>query len=93
MDEWLKGVGQLGLAGVIFYFSHKAWTEWATELKEQRDLAQANASTMMQVLRDTAAAITANTITIQALHRRDDQIEDILTQLGYHAPHRVKPPG
>jgi hypothetical protein len=94
MDEGLKWLQTLGvggaLAGVIFYFYRKDSTEWASELIKQRDVWRDVTNAMMSVVKENSAAITANTQTIEALHRRDDRIEDALTNLGYRFPHRGK---
>lgn len=49
------------------------------------------ADAMITVVKENSVAISANTETIKALHRRDDRIEDILGQLGYELPHRNRP--
>lgn len=95
MDEWVKGFGTLGVGGVlgglIFYFYRKDALEFAAELMKQRDVWLNLSNSLMQVIKENSAAITANTETIKALHRRDDRIEDILNELGYQFPHRVMP--
>jgi hypothetical protein len=95
MDEWIKGFGALGvggiLAGLIFYFYRKDALEFAAELMKQRDVWLNLSNSLMQVIKENSAAITANTETIKALHRRDDRIEDILNELGFQFPHRLNP--
>lgn len=92
MDEWIKAFGSLGvggiIAGLIFYFYRKDSLEFAAEIMKQRDIWHDVAAAMITVVKENSAAITANTETIKALHRRDDRIEDILNQLGYEIPHR-----
>jgi hypothetical protein len=90
--KWFAGLGVGGvLAGMIFWFYRQDSAEWAAELTAQRAAAHGLIVSMMQVIKENSVAITANTQTIEALHRRDDRIEDALTNLGYRFPHRGTP--
>lgn len=80
--KWLATLGVGGvLAGFIFYF-------YRTDIKSFTEQWQGQTKLLMEVVKENTAAITANTTTIQALHRRDDRIEEALDKLGFRFPHR-----
>lgn len=87
--KWFATLGVGGvLAGVMFFFYRKDTSDHALQLTEQLDTWRSAATAMMQVVRENSVAITANTQTIEALHRRDDRIEEALSKLGFGFPHR-----
>jgi len=81
--KWFATLGVGGvLAGMIFWFYRK-------DVREDREQWKGQSEMLVGVVKDNTAAITANTMTIQALHRRDDRIEDVLSKLGFDFPHRA----
>ena len=82
--KWFATLGVGGiLAGFMFVFYRK-------DQRQFTEMWQAQATVLTQIVKDNTQAITANTMTIQALHRRDDRIEEALVKLGFAFPHRVK---
>jgi hypothetical protein len=87
--EFLKYLSTLGvgglIAGLMFMVYRKDMAQYAAQWKGQSEA-------LLQVVKENSAAITANTSTIQALHRRDDRIDEALNRIGFTFPHRLTPP-
>lgn len=83
--KWLATLGVGGaLAGVIFMFYRK-------DVKMYTDLWKSQSEMLMRVVSDNTAALARLVSAIEALHRRDDYIEDALERLGAGFPrHRHK---
>lgn len=81
--QWFSTLGVGGaLAGLMFLFYRKDVRSFTELWKFQSDQ-------LMQVVKENTTAVTANTLTIQALHRRNDDIERTLSQYGIQvAGHR-----
>lgn len=81
--QWFSTLGVGGaLAGLMFMFYRK-------DVRSFTDLWKAQSEQLITVVKENTAAITANTTTIQALHRRNDEIERTLQRLGIEvASHR-----
>lgn len=78
MDEtqWLSQLGVGGiLAGMLLYFYRK-------DVKSFTDLWKVQAELLIRVVQENTSAITKNTETISALHRREDRIEEALAERG-----------
>lgn len=93
MDEQLKWFASLGvggtIAGLTFYYYRLDALAHASQWRDLSAERKADNTMLMAVIKENSAAMTANTATIQALHRRDDRIEEILQSLGYDLPHRA----
>ncbi len=84
--EFLKYLSTLGVGGMIAGFMFMVYRK---DMKLYSEQWQGQATALLQVVKENTAAVTANTTTIQALHRREDRMEEALGQLGYIAPHRT----
>lgn len=78
--EFMKYLASLGvggiIAGIIFMIYRKDMREYQEEWKGQREI-------LVNIVKENSIAITANTETIRALHRRLDAEER-----GTHPPGR-----
>lgn len=83
--ETIKWFTTLGVGGILAAFMFLFYRK---DQKQFTELWQAQASQFASIIRDNTAAITAITGTIEALHRRDDRIEEALGRFGYRFPHR-----
>ena len=81
----LQWFASLGVGGVLALFMFVVYRK---DIKQFADLWQAQSGALLGVIKDNTAAISALTATIQALHRRDDRIEEALNRMGYTFPHR-----
>lgn len=80
--QWLATLGVGGvLAAFIFFWYRK-------DVKQYTDMWRGQSDALMTVVKENTKAITENTLTIQALHRRDDRIEGALQKLGFGFIHR-----
>ena len=87
--DLLNNLSTLGVGGVIAGFMFlfyrrdaKHYEERAIQREKQWE-GQSNA--LMLVVKENTAAVTANTRTIDALHAREDRIEEELARRGYPA--------
>lgn len=83
--QWFATLGVGGvLAAVIFMFYRK-------DMKQSQDMWKGQSEMFALIVKENTTAITNNTATIQALHRREDVFEEAFKKLGFSfGPHRAK---
>lgn len=78
-QELFKYLASLGVGGVVagfmFMFYRRDVRSFTDQWKGQSDA-------LMQVVKENTAAITSNTKTIEALHSREDKVQEWLEHLG-----------
>jgi hypothetical protein len=88
-QEFLKFLSTLGVGGVIaglmFLVYRKDVKTFTDQWKGQSDM-------LMQVVKENSAAIASNTKTIEALHTREDRVQDWLEHLGLSSDRKGRKP-
>ncbi len=84
--EFIKYLSTLGVGGLI---AGLMFLVYRKDMKTYSEQWRGQAEILVQVVRENSTAIAANTTTIQALHRRDDRIDETLNRLGFSYPHRL----
>lgn len=78
-QEFIKYLSTLGvggaIAGIMFLVYRKDVKTFTDQWKGQSEM-------LMKVVTDNTAAVTSNTKTIEALHAREDKVQDWLEHLG-----------
>jgi hypothetical protein len=85
--ESVKWFATLGVGGILAAFMFLFYRK---DARQFADMWAASSAAFAQIVKENTTAITANTKTIESLHRREDDVERQLERYGYKFPHRGK---
>lgn len=77
--ELIKYLSTMGVGGIIAGFMFMFYRR---DVKQFTDQWKGQSEALMKVVTDNTVAITSNTKTIEALHSREDKVQDWLEHLG-----------
>jgi hypothetical protein len=73
-----KFIATLGVGGILAAFM---FLFYRRDVQIYTNLWKGQSEQLTQVVKENTAAITRNTVIIEALHRRDDRIEEVLESM------------